>query len=106
MVQKVERIPQIKCTFCLLHKQVIRLMDLMASFMPTVKQEKQKIQHMQRSAERGRPRVRSTRGTAIGGCGRRAGLVLVHPLCVSVATATVLVLVSTMIVVRFAQLCI
>ena len=54
-------------------------MDLMASLEPKEKQEKQKIQHMQKSAERGRPRVRSTRGTAIGGCGRRATIVIVHP---------------------------
>ena len=45
----------------------------MASLEPKAKQEKQKIQHMQKSAERGRP------GTAIGGCGRRATIVVVRP---------------------------
>ena len=55
-------------------------MDLMACLMPTVKQEEQKIHHMQKSAERKCPRIRSTRGTAIGGCGCRAPIVLMHPL--------------------------
>ena len=54
------------------------LMDLIASLIPTVKQEKQKIQHMRKSAERRRPRVRSMRGTAGGGCGRRAMVVIMH----------------------------
>ena len=52
-----------------------------------MKQEKPKIQHMQKSAERGRPRVRSTRGTAIGGCGRRATIVLMRPMWMAMATA-------------------
>lgn len=46
-----------------------------------------KIRHMQKSAERRRARVRSTRGTAIGGCGRRASIVILLPLCFSMATA-------------------
>ena len=76
----MEKIPTIKCIFCPLQKQVILLTDLMASFMPAVKQEKQKILHMQKSAERGCPRVQSTRGTEIGGCGRRVIVVLLRPL--------------------------
>ena len=81
-------------------------MDLMASLEPKVKQEKQKIQHMQKSAERGRPRVRSTRGTAIGGCGRRAMVVVMRPMWVAMATAVALALVSTLMVMRFDPLCI
>ena len=92
----------IKCIFCPLQKQVIRLMDLMASLIPAVIQEKQKIQHMQKSAERGR----HTRGTAVGGCGRRATIVVVHPMCIAVATAMTLVVLSTLMVMRFGPLCI
>ena len=89
-----------------MQKQVILLTDLMASLKPIVKQEKQKIQHMRKSAMRRRPRVRSTRGTAGGGCGRRAVLVILHPMCLAMATSFTMAIMSTMLMMRFGPLCI
>ena len=101
-IQKVERIPQIKCIFCPLQKQVIRLMDLMASLERKVEQEWQKIQHMQKSAERGR----HPRGTAGGGCGRRAMVVGMHPVWMTMAMAFTMAVMSALIMMRFGPLCI
>ncbi len=64
-----------------------------------------KILYMQKNAEHTRPRVRRSRGTAGGGCGRRAGIVIMHPLWVALAAAVTVVLVSTMML-RFGPLCI
>ena len=80
-------------------------MDLMARLERKVKLKKQKIQHMQKSAERGRSRVRSTRGTrgtAGGGCGRRAMIVLMPPLWITMASTFSVAVLSAMMIMQFA----
>ena len=90
------------CFYCLSQRQVMRHMDLIVHLIRIVRLEWQQILHMLPGKAGCLVSVKPT----FGGCGRRAALVGMLHVSLTMATATATITVSTMLVSLYAPLCI